>query len=74
MHLSDDSIRLHLDGVRDPSVDAHLTLCLPCTLRVGGAAHAGIRWERRGMLGRLVRVPAEPQPTPLVAAEQRRAA
>jgi hypothetical protein len=58
MHLSDESIQRHLDGKRDPEVGEHLAVCLSCAFRAAGAADDRVRWERRGPLGRLVRVDA----------------
>jgi hypothetical protein len=41
-------------GVRE--IDNHLLTCLPCTLALEASALDPERWERRGLLGRLVRV------------------
>jgi hypothetical protein len=47
-------------------LDRHLGNCLMCATRAAEAGMLGHRWERRGWLGRLVRV-AEPQPVTSVA-------
>ena len=56
MHLDDRSIQRHLDGYGDPGVERHLRLCAPCSLRAGAIGAQTVRWKRRGLLRRLVRV------------------
>jgi hypothetical protein len=36
--------------------DRHVRVCLNCARRLGDAAQLVVRWERRGPLGRLVRI------------------
>jgi hypothetical protein len=40
------------------SIDAHVSNCLSCTHALAAHATADTNWERRGWLGRLVRVDA----------------
>ena len=66
MHLDgstlDPYLSRSLDAPRLRSFDDHLGSCLQCLLLVEAAAHDPERWERRGLLGRLVHVtpPAVP--------------
>ena len=70
MHLDgntlDPYISRSLDDSRLRSFDQHLGTCLQCLLLVEAAALDSERWERRGLLGRLVHV------TPAPAVEPRR--
>ncbi len=73
MHLDattlDGYLARSLDGSRMRSIDDHVASCLTCLLAVEAAGPDPRRWERRGLLGRLVPViPAAP------AVELRRAA
>jgi hypothetical protein len=65
MHLDsstlDPCLSRSLDAARLRAFDDHLASCLQCQLLVEAAALDPERWERRGLLGRLVRV------TPLAA-------
>jgi hypothetical protein len=72
MHLDIGTLDLYLsrslDAPRLRTFDEHLGTCLQCLLMVEAASLDPDRWERRGILGRLVHVtpPAAP------AVEQRR--
>ncbi|MDX6471034.1 MAG: hypothetical protein QOF75_2837 [Gaiellaceae bacterium] len=59
MHLDestlDDYLARSLDMPRLRAFDHHLQSCLDCLLSVEAAALDPERWERRGLLGRLVR-------------------
>jgi hypothetical protein len=54
-------------------LDRHLSNCMPCATRAAEAGMLDHRWERRGLLGRLVRV-AEPKPITSVVTEPSRLA
>jgi hypothetical protein len=60
MHLREDQLERY--GKRDlpqavlAAIDAHVSGCLYCSRSLAQAAAASERWERRGWLGRLVRV------------------
>ena len=60
MHLDDSTldgyIARSLDRDALGSFDDHVVTCLRCTLAVEAAGLEPERWERRGRLGRLVRV------------------
>ena len=63
-HLNESTLDAYLARSLDPpelrAYDAHLTSCLSCALTVEREGVAPERWERRGVLGRLVSVvPAE---------------
>ena len=47
-----------LDGTELRALDDHVVGCLHCSLAVESAGLDEARWQRRGPLGRLVRVPA----------------
>jgi hypothetical protein len=55
-HLSDRDIRRYLAGIPNLETDRHVRICVFCAERLGHEAQAALRWERRGILGRLVRV------------------
>jgi hypothetical protein len=61
-----------LDRDRLATLDDHLDTCLACRLTVEAEALRPDRWERRGLLGRLVSVAPPAQPAP--GAEEVRAA
>jgi hypothetical protein len=42
------------------ALDAHVSNCLSCAHALADHAAATTRWERRGLLGRLKRVDAQP--------------
>jgi hypothetical protein len=60
MHLRapdiDRYIRRDLDEPTLTTVDAQVSVCLPWTQLLAQRAMEQTRWERRGLLGRLVRV------------------
>ena len=60
MHLDDSTLDGYLarslDGDGLSFFDDHVGTCLRCTLAVEAAGLDPDRWERRGPLGRLVRV------------------
>jgi hypothetical protein len=72
MHLDDSTLDRYLSRSLDPprlrAFDEHLGTCLQCLLTVEAAGFDPDRWERRGILGRLVRV----TPSAAPAVEQRR--
>ena len=59
-HLNGSTLDGYLARSLDPpelrAYDAHLTSCLSCALTVEREGVAPERWERRGVLGRLVSV------------------
>jgi hypothetical protein len=55
-HLTDADIRRYVAGVPSAETDRHVRVCLNCAQRLGDAAQRAVRWERRGLLGRLVRI------------------
>lgn len=66
MHLDDRTLDAYLarslDGAALRAIDDHVASCLTCLLTVEQTGLESARWERRGLLGRLVKV------TPRVAA------
>ena len=60
MHLTQLTIDAYIAGVRPASVERHIRLCCTCALRLSAAVAARTRWERRGVLRRLVRVDEPP--------------
>jgi anti-sigma factor RsiW len=75
MHLYDDTLEKYLVDELPPSslaaIDAHVSNCLFCAHTLAQIQQASARWERRGLLRRLVRV-AEPH-TPAVLDDNVRA-
>jgi hypothetical protein len=63
MHPYGDHLERYLNRELPASVlaaiDLHVSNCLYCSLTLGGTAAATTGWERRGLLGRLVRVPQQ---------------
>ena len=59
-HLNESTLDAYLTRSLDQSqlrtYDAHVLSCLPCGLTVEREGLAAERWERRGLLGRLVPV------------------
>jgi hypothetical protein len=76
MHLDsstlDGYLTRTLERERLAALDGHLDTCLACRLTVESEALRTDRWERRGLLGRLVPVAPPAQTAP--AAEEVRAA
>jgi hypothetical protein len=64
MHLRKDQLERYekrdLPQAVLDAIDGHVSGCLYCTRSLAEAAAASEQWERRGWLGRLVRV-HEPQ-------------
>jgi hypothetical protein len=56
VHLTDVDIRRYVAGIPDEQVGRHVRRCLFCAERLADAAQRNVRWERRGILGRLVRI------------------
>jgi hypothetical protein len=75
-HLNEFTLDAYLMRSLDQSqlrtYDAHVLLCLPCALTVEREGLAAERWERRGLLGRLV--PVMPVQTPTARYAERLAA
>jgi hypothetical protein len=73
MHLDDSTLHPYISRSLDApglrAFDDHLASCLQCLLVVEAAGFDPDRWERRGILGRLVRV----TPSAVPAVEQSRA-
>jgi hypothetical protein len=55
-HLTDADIRRYLAGTMNPERERHVRLCVSCAFRLADAAQNAVWWERRGLLGRLVRL------------------
>jgi anti-sigma factor RsiW len=75
MHLYDETLERYVAGDLPPqtltAVDAHVSNCLACAHTLAEAQNAAARWERRGLLGRLVRV--DEPPAAKVKVEERQA-
>jgi hypothetical protein len=56
VHLSDEDIRRYVAGMPNVGTERHVRLCINCAQRLGDAAQRAAHWERRGILGRLVRI------------------
>jgi hypothetical protein len=73
MHLYGEQLeRYQKRGLPQPmlaAIDTHVSSCMYCSRSLAQAAASSERWERRGWLGRLVRV-EEPQPVVIIAAEE----
>lgn len=59
-HLSEADIRRYVAGRPSLQTERHVRVCLFCMHRLSDAAQRETRWERRGLLGRLVRVDRSP--------------
>ena len=59
MHVYGDTLKNYVARELPPrtldAIDVHLSNCLFCTHALAGATAATTSWERRGLLGRLVR-------------------
>jgi hypothetical protein len=55
-HLTNADIRRYTAGTVNPETERHVRICLGCALRLAEAAQNSVWWERRGFLGRLVRL------------------
>lgn len=71
-HLSERDIARYVAGVPSTETDRHVRVCLPCAQRLADAAQRVCRWERRGLLGRLVRIDPERMVDELLAELQDR--
>jgi hypothetical protein len=56
VHLTGADIRRYVAGVPRAETDRHVRVCAYCAQRLGDTAQRAVWWERRGLLGRLVRV------------------
>ena len=74
-HLNDIDryINRELDGEALGRIDAHVSGCLACATALSERGSAADRWERRGLLGRLVRV-SPPEALPAIAEQEEAAA
>jgi hypothetical protein len=59
-HLSEADIRRYVAGRPSLETERHVRVCIFCMHRLSDAAMREARWERRGLLGRLVRVDRSP--------------
>jgi hypothetical protein len=55
-HLSEVEIRRCVAGTVSVEAERHLWLCILCMQRLADAGQHRFCWERRGPLGRLVRI------------------
>lgn len=55
-HLSEADIRRYIAGKPNLQTERHVRLCNACMHRLAEAAQRMVGWERRGLLGRLVRI------------------
>src|SRR6266496_6675037 len=49
-------VRRYVAGAASVETDRHVRVCAFCMHRLADAAQSAVRWERRGLLGRLVRI------------------
>lgn len=63
MHLYGSTLNRYVTRELSPAeltaLDNHVGNCLPCARAIAGQGLASGRWERRGMLGRLVRLESD---------------
>jgi hypothetical protein len=59
LHLHGETLEHYLDRRLPPrtldAIDVHVSNCLSCAHAIAGATTTTVGWERRGLLGRLVR-------------------
>ena len=55
-HLSEADIGRYVAGTASTETERHARICVSCMERLGNAAQRAVLWERRGLLGRLVRI------------------
>ena len=71
MHLYGETLESYmtreLPGRHLAALDAHVSNCLFCAHTLADNAAASTQWERRGLLGRLVRL----EDNPVVATDER---
>jgi anti-sigma factor RsiW len=60
MHIHGSTLEAYLSGQLEAAeaaaIDRHVANCLACAHAIAGAQRASFDWERKGILGRLVRV------------------
>jgi hypothetical protein len=56
VHLSEVDVRRYVAGAASVEMERHVRVCAFCVHRLADAAQSAVRWERRGLLGRLVRI------------------
>jgi hypothetical protein len=66
-HLSEADIGRYVAGVASAETERHVRICVSCMLRLGDAGQRAVQWERRGFLGRLVRIDSSQVVDELVA-------
>jgi hypothetical protein len=66
-HLSEVDIRRYIAGTGSLNTERHVRVCVFCIQRLGEASQLVVRWERRGLLGRLVRIDSSPVVEELLA-------
>jgi hypothetical protein len=74
-HLTEADIRRYVAGAVSVETDQHVRICPNCALRLADATWRSVHWERRGLLGRLVKIDIPQVIDELladIAAEQRR--
>jgi hypothetical protein len=54
-HLSEADIGRYVAGIVSAE-ERHVRICVSCMHRLADAAQRAVRWEQRGLLGRLVRI------------------
>jgi hypothetical protein len=63
MHLYDETLDRYMARDLPPramsAIDVHVSNCLPCAHALADRHTETVRWERRGPLGRLVRLDEE---------------
>ena len=75
VHLSEVDVRRYVAGAASVETERHVRVCAFCMQRLADAAQCAVRWERRGLLGRLVRIDPSQEIDELLAEieeEQRR--
>jgi hypothetical protein len=66
-HLTEADIRRYVAGRPSLETERHVRVCIFCMHRLSEAAVRETRWERRGLLGRLVRIDCSKEIDELVA-------
>jgi hypothetical protein len=54
-HVLNNYVRRDLPTPTLDAIDLHVSNCLPCAQALASGTAASTGWERRGLLGRLVR-------------------
>jgi hypothetical protein len=76
-HLTQADIRREVAGTPSAETHRHVRACVACAERLAEASQNAVRWERRGPLGRLVRIDVRQMVDELLAeieTEQKRSA